>query len=705
MRAAVNDVIVEDLMSRAVALAINAISAQRAAEQTHLASQAGENRAALAGWAKHLGRPGPEDARSQRTARLGGLTALFAMVMYLTWRVAFTLPSGPAAIGAWVLVIIEAVPVLGLVMRIVTLWNIDSSAPAPVRSLPPGRRVAVLIPTYNEPAEVIAPTIAAACALEPVHETWVLDDGDRPWVAQLCAEYGARYVCRPVHDHAKAGNINHALAVMEKEEAQGAEPFEILAVLDCDHVPLPHFLTATLGWFDDPEVALVQAPQNFFNTTAFDHHRTNGEQDLFFNVLMASRNRRDAGPFWCGSTSLIRARALREVGGVATDTIIEDMHTTLRLLRRGWRTAFHHQTLALGLAPDTADQYLLQRRRWGMGAMQVLLTERLWRAKSWLSWRNYYEYLSGTTWWLEGAATIAMLCVPMVLMITGTQTSTANPTVFAAMFATCFAVRLWGIKRLFRHQISWLSALSLRVLRVPIGLSCAWWLLTRRALSFQVTPKHGSAERMRSDVPAVLVGMAGVLTAVLAYAAAGVAGLVPWHATASSTMASGAWLAVATAALVVGTLRVRSDRFASSRRNAHRFAVSAPVRVDGCSAELVDISANGVTVRVPGHHYIGTDPVVLALPGANPIRMLPVRTAQDVWSFRRTTLTVAPNDWAALRTLSLWMFHTPQGVLDDLPPMLPAVASTGSTPPLPETVATRPAVQLHPLPVVAHARV
>ena len=56
------------------------------------------------------------------------------------------------------------------------------------------RRVVVMIPTYNEPVEVIAPTIAAACALEPSHATWVLDDGDRPWVAELCAELGARYV-------------------------------------------------------------------------------------------------------------------------------------------------------------------------------------------------------------------------------------------------------------------------------------------------------------------------------------------------------------------------------------------------------------------------------------------------------------------------------------------------------------------------------
>ena len=120
------------------------------------------------------------------------------------------------------------------------------------------------------------------------------------------------------------------------------------------------------------------------------------------------------------------------------------MHTTLGLLRAGWRTAYHHQTLAVGLAPATADQYLLQSRRRGLGAMQVLVEERLWGAKRWLSWRNYYEYLTGTLWWLEGAASVLVLMVPVALLLSGAQTSTAGPVAFAAVFGTAFLARLWG---------------------------------------------------------------------------------------------------------------------------------------------------------------------------------------------------------------------------------------------------------------------
>lgn len=640
-----------------------------------------------AGWADLLGSPSAEATRSRDLAHLGGFAALTALVGYLTWRIAYTLPAaGPNRAAAWVLIAFEAVPLVGMAFRIVTLWNIDSTAPAPVTVAPGGMTVAVLIPTYDEPAEVIAPTIAASCALEPAHQTWVLDDGNRPWVEEMCRAYGARYVCRPVHDHAKAGNLNHALALMEREAAEGVtEEIDIVAVLDCDHVPLPTFLTATLGWFADPEIALVQGAQAFYNGGAFDDDGVNGEQGLFFNVLMTARNHPDAGPFWCGSTALLRTSALRGIGGVATDTIVEDMHTTLGLLRAGWRTAYHHQTLAVGLAPATADQYLLQRRRWGLGLMQVLVKERLWTAKRWLSWRNYYECVTGTVWWLEGAATLLVLLLPVTLLLSGAQTSTAGPWTFAGVFTGTFALRLWGAKRLYRHQLSWSNALALRVLRIPVGLSCLWWLLTRRTLEFQVTPKEGTDERIRGRVPRIVGVLVTGLVSVLAYAAAGVAGLVPWRATPGATVTSGAWLLVTAAILTMGMRRIRAAEFASSRRNAHRFAVSADVTVDGYRTELVDVSVGGVSVRLPMHEGPGPGLVELGLPGAEPVKLALVRAttgdlATDTAGDRLVSLRALPGDWAAMRTLSLWLFHTPSGAVSDLPAGVPAAASTAPAP-------------------------
>ena len=610
-------------------------------------------------------------------AHVGGLTAIVALVAYLSWRIAFTLPGhGWDRSVAIALVAFEALPLGGLIVKAITLWNIDTTAPPDHHLLAASTRVVVLIPTFDEPPEVIAPTVAAACALAPTHETWVLDDGERPWVADMCAVYGARYVARPVHDHAKAGNLNHALGLLAAADADGTGGADIVAVLDCDHVPLPHFLTATLGWFVDEKIALVQGPQSFYNAGAFDDDGFTGEQGLFFNVLMPARQASGAGPFWCGSTALVRTKALREVGGVATETITEDMHTTLKLIRAGWKTAYHHQTLAVGLAPATAGQYLVQRRRWGMGAMQILVHERLWTAKRWMSWRDFHEYLNGTLWWLEGIATIFAFVVPIAVMVSGAQTCTASPFAFTGAFVAMFAARLWGAKRLLRREIHWPTAFALRILRVPVGMACLWWLVSRKSLEFEVTPKGAADERVRGRTPFILTALTAVAIGVTVYAMAGVADLVPWRTDTRSTVAAGAWLALAAAVLISGSRRIRAAQYATSRRRAYRFAVAVPVQVDQTSGLLVDIAVGGAAVEFARGLLPRDGLVAFELPGARPVKAEMVRMQAFDRAHELASLQLDVGDWDAYRTMSLWIFHTPSDAPTGLEPGVPAIAST-----------------------------
>lgn len=626
------------------------------------------------GWAAWLDTPGAEPRRTRAKARIGGLVALIAVLTFVAWRIGFTLPQhGASRYVAWALIALDIYPLFGLVMQLKRLWTIDNPAPRLITPGAPAPSTVVFIPTYNEPVEVIAPTIAAACDLQPAHETWVLDDGDRPWVEELCRQYGARYVRRDTHEHAKAGNINHALDVMHAEAEHGGTDFEVVAVLDCDHVPLEGFLTETLGWFDDPGIALVQAPQAYYNDGAFDDDGPSGEQSLFWHVQMPGRNHDGTGPFWCGSTSLIRVSALVAIGGIATDTIVEDMHTTLLMMRLGWRTIYHHQTIALGLAPDTSAAYLVQRRRWALGSMQVLVKEGLFRAKRGLSWSTYHEYLSATVWWLEGAATVFVLLLPVALLLGGANTSTVPGWQFGIAFAASFVLRLWGIKALFRGHIKWHSAFAFRVIRVPIGIACLWWLLTRRTLRFEVTPKSGGAKRSIGRVPPSLIALVLGVNALVIYSALGIAGLVPWRTPASSTVASAAWLVVVDVALAYGVLRIVNPRFATSRRNSHRFALGAPATVDGVDGTLDDISLGGLAVRMPA----GTAPddtVEVRLPGSPAFTLeragLRTGTTYDVASYR-----VREGDYATYRTLALWLFHTPSTIFPQLPAGVPIVAA------------------------------
>ena len=632
----------------------------------------------LSAWTNQLASPVPEPLRTKWLARIGGLTAVIGLVLYISWRIGYTLPhGGSTARVAWALVAFESLPLFALVTRTITLWSIDCTVPPPVPADDTAYRVAVLVPTYNEPAEVLVPTVAAACALEPAHETWVLDDGDRLWVKELCQAYGARYVSRDEHDHAKAGNLNNALAMIKLEREAGISDIDVVAVLDCDHVPLPAFLTATLGWFEDETIALVQGPQAYYNSGAFDDDGASGEQGMFFNVLLPSRQHAGVGPFWCGSTSLLRVSALEEVGGVATQTVTEDMHTTLLFIRANWKTVYHHQTLAVGLAPSTPEQYLMQRRRWGMGSMQILAHERLWKAKSWLSWRNFFEYLNGTLWWLEGVATLIAFMVPLAIMVSGVSTSTADPAVFTLVFATMFSTRLWGMRRLMRKEIHIRTAFALRVLRIPVGVACLWWLVTRRTLEFEVTAKGGSGSRRRGRIPGVVWAVAAIVGVTAAYAAAGLAGAVPWRTDPASTTSSGLWLLLAAFVLISGTRRIRASEFATSRRNAHRVGAKAPVTLHGVSGRLVDISTSGAAVEVPAAQAPGLGVVELSLPDTEPVKLLvgsAPRPSASTPGQVIVSLQALTQDWGTMHTLSMWMFHTPDGVVPGLPAGVPAVA-------------------------------
>ena len=94
-------------------------------------------------------------------------------------------------------------------------------------------RVDVLITTYNEEEPILTRTIVGAMGVDfPGLRVWVLDDGRRPWVEQLCHDKNACYLTRADNRHAKAGNINHALDVIHREP----DPPEFIVLFDADFV-------------------------------------------------------------------------------------------------------------------------------------------------------------------------------------------------------------------------------------------------------------------------------------------------------------------------------------------------------------------------------------------------------------------------------------------------------------------------------------
>jgi cellulose synthase (UDP-forming) len=141
------------------------------------------------------------------------------------------------------LFVAEAYGLWGLAVLTWFSWRLPACERPPATQ---GHRIDVYVCTYDEPVAVLRATLAGCAALTYPHTTYLLDDGRRPEIAALAAEWGAEYLARAENTHAKAGNINHALAITEGE---------LVFALDADHVPLPDALDAIVGYFDDDDVA------------------------------------------------------------------------------------------------------------------------------------------------------------------------------------------------------------------------------------------------------------------------------------------------------------------------------------------------------------------------------------------------------------------------------------------------------------------
>ena len=539
--------------------------------------------------------PAPESPARRAAIRSIAVTALVVTMAYLAWR---TVATVDLAVW-WVsvpLLVLEFHAALGLTLFTFSLWDVDRRPEVePVQRTT--QKIAVLIPTYNESIEILTPTIAAGVAMKVRHETWVLDDGDRPIVKRLAKELGAKYLARTDHDHAKAGNLNHALGKIKAD---------LVAVLDADHVASPDFLVRTLGYFADPRVALVQTPQEFYNLDSFEHQASDDElglqtdrfheQALFYRVLQPAKNRW-GGAFWCGTGAVVRVAALRDVGGVATDTITEDIHTTIRLHRRGWQTVYHNEVLARGLAASDAATYQLQRHRWGTGAMQVLRSENP-LVVSGLTIAQRLSYATTLLGWFDAWRSLGYLLLPIVVLVTGAIPIRADATTFAVFFGLTFTFQQLSMRVLSRGCHRSVLSIVFELVRMTPNILATLTLVTRRRVGFQVTPKgRTGTARAHAAEPRLLRWLAILSVFGGAWFALTLAGLtptrylVPWAAYATL-----GWLVVNVCLLVAAIVRVRDLRFAGERRASVRFPTTFDGTLDGTSCAILDLSLTGARV-------------------------------------------------------------------------------------------------------------
>lgn len=301
-------------------------------------------------------------------------------VRYLIWRFQSTmtpLTLDPQALWAWFFAGLELVSSISLMWHFLVLVKPSDrteEADAAQSTLEKSEKypgVDVLIPTHNEPEDVLKRTIEAARALDyPDFEVWVLDDGNRPWLRDYCDERSVSYLVRPDRRGFKAGNLNHALAKTRRP---------VISVVDADFALEPHFLRRTVGLLADPTIGIVQTPQYFTNPDAIQYN-LGGErawtegQCMFSEVLQSGRDTWD-NAFCYGTCFVAKRSCIEQAGGFPEHTICEDIHTSYVLLSQGHKTRFLNEGLGRGLATQDIVEFVRQRTRWCVGTLQCFFAE------------------------------------------------------------------------------------------------------------------------------------------------------------------------------------------------------------------------------------------------------------------------------------------------------------------------------------------
>ncbi len=358
--------------------------------------------------------------------------------------------------------------------------------------------VDVLIPTYNEPLSLVRYTALAAINIdyppEKLH-VYILDDGTREDFREFCEEAGVGYKVRKEHNHAKAGNINTALETMDSP---------LVTIFDCDHVPTRSFLQVTVGWFlAEKKLAMLQTPHFFYSPDPFERNLLQyktipNEGELFYGIIQDGNDLWNA-TFFCGSCAVIRRKALDEVGGIATETVTEDAHTSLRMQKKGWNTAYINLPQAAGLATETLSAHVGQRVRWARGMIQIFRTDNPMLARG-MKFTQRLCYFNAMLHFMYAVPRLIFLCAPLVYMVFGL---TIIPGYWIAILA--YALPHLVISSITnsrvqgKHRHSFWNEIYETVLAPYILMPTLLALINPKLGSFNVTDKGSTLAETRFD--------------------------------------------------------------------------------------------------------------------------------------------------------------------------------------------------------------
>ncbi|HEY9877945.1 MAG TPA: UDP-forming cellulose synthase catalytic subunit [Leptolyngbyaceae cyanobacterium] len=479
--------------------------------------------------------------------------------------------------------------------------KVKDRKPVDISYIPQERwfNVDIYIPTYNEDIEIVRKTAVAAMGVDypaDKKQVYILDDGRkfperREKLRQMCLEIGCTLMTRDNNDHAKAGNINHAM-----RRTKG----DLILILDCDHIPSRHILLNTVGFFLNPKVSLVQTPHWFYNPDPFERNLlTQGQvpvgNELFYKILQRGNDFWNAA-FFCGSAAVVRKSHVLEIGGIAVETVTEDCHTSLRLHMLGYETVYYDKIMVAGLAPEKFSSYVGQQVRWARGMAQILRLEwPLFNRKLTIPQRICYT--SATTHFFFGFPRLMYAIAPIAFLVfginsvrgLGLETLTyALPSIVLALNANYIVHK--GVRFSFWNEVFEYA------MAFQDGLVTFMALVNPKLGSFNVTDKGLQVTRRTFDWSSVQVLLVAGILSILSMVMVPywlITGLQTWDAVVINAVWCVVNIMLLSAAILVA---LEQPQLRQSHRLERKLTALIYAGTETLTGKTLDISETGARV-------------------------------------------------------------------------------------------------------------
>ena len=257
---------------------------------------------------------------------------------------------------------------LWMVGSIIYYFRIERKDPLPLPYTP---MVSILVPTYNESAQ-IAETVERLNNLNyPNYEILLINDGSKDDTSEiehaLARKYSKVRVVDLKENNGKANALDLGFMAANSEYLICVDGDSYLDK-DCIRYMMAHFLNPRNG----ERVGAVTGNPRVRNRSSL---LANLQLCEYASIIsMIKRTQRIWGKVMTVSGVVVayRKRALLEVGLWDRDLITEDIGVTWKLERNFWDVRYEPNALCWMLVPETLKGIYKQRKRWAQGGQEVM---------------------------------------------------------------------------------------------------------------------------------------------------------------------------------------------------------------------------------------------------------------------------------------------------------------------------------------------